>query len=105
MIDCIKKHDNFRFFRDRNVCFMEISKNDNGKPTVSVCPNNHICHYCSNLTNKYNPQEQKVHGSDPYACSNLTNKYNPQEPTAPCSCYENRSNLTNKYNPQELTSP
>lgn len=27
---------------------MEISKNDNGKPTVSVCPNNNICHYWDN---------------------------------------------------------
>lgn len=27
---------------------MEISKDDNGKPTVSVCPNNHICHYWNN---------------------------------------------------------
>lgn len=24
---------------------MEIGKDDNGKSTVSVCPNNHICHY------------------------------------------------------------
>lgn len=48
MINCLQKHDNFRFFRDGNVCFMEISKNDNGKPTVSVCPNNHICHYWDN---------------------------------------------------------
>lgn len=31
MIHCLQKHDNFRFFRDRNVCFMEISKRDNGK--------------------------------------------------------------------------
>lgn len=49
MIYCSQKHDNFRFFRDRDLCFMEISKNDNGKPTVSVCPNNHICHYWANL--------------------------------------------------------
>ena len=48
MIHCLQKHDNFRFTRDRNVCFMEISKSDNGKPTVSVCPNNHICHYWDN---------------------------------------------------------
>ncbi len=27
---------------------MEISKDDNGKSTVSVCPNNHICHYWNN---------------------------------------------------------
>ena len=48
MISCLQKYDDFRFFRDRNICFMEISKNDNGKPTVSVCPNNHICHYWDN---------------------------------------------------------
>ena len=48
MIDCIKKHDNFRFFRDRNVCFMETGKNGNGKPIVSVCPSNRICHYWNN---------------------------------------------------------
>ena len=27
---------------------MEISKDDNGKSTVSVCPSNHICHYWNN---------------------------------------------------------
>ena len=48
MINCIQKHDNLRFFRDRDICFMEISKDDNGKSTVSVCPNNHICHYWNN---------------------------------------------------------
>ena len=48
MINCLQKHDNFRFFRDRNVCYMEISTNDNGNHTVSVCPNNNICHYWDN---------------------------------------------------------
>ena len=35
-------------------------------------------------------------------CSNLTNKYNPQEPTAAAPTRTISSNLTNKYNPQEL---
>ena len=34
-------------------------------------------------------------------CSNLTNKYNPQEQSAPSGKTEDGSNLTNKYNPQE----
>ena len=36
----------------------------------------------SNLTNKYNPQEQSSTEKTMQWRSNLTNKYNPQEPTA-----------------------
>ena len=50
MIYC--KHDDFRFFRDRNTCFIETGKADNGKPTVYICPNNHICHYWNNYHKK-----------------------------------------------------
>ena len=57
--------------------------------------------YCSNLTNKYNPQEL-----DPFShlwifSSNLTNKYNPQEQGYKVVSVFECSNLTNKYNPQE----
>ena len=58
---------------------------------------------CSNLTNKYNPQELMWgHRSWAYG-SNLTNKYNPQEPSVTAYTPVFRSNLTNKYNPQEPT--
>ena len=56
----------------------------------------------SNLTNKYNPQEQSPVESWFTQCSNLTNKYNPQEHTLEIQPCKDRSNLTNKYNPQEL---
>ena len=36
-------------------------------------------YYRSNLTNKYNPQEQFGNGDCAIEGSNLTNKYNPQE--------------------------
>ena len=56
----------------------------------------------SNLTNKYNPQEQKIGISNGDQSSNLTNKYNPQELQADIVYNIIGSNLTNKYNPQEL---
>ena len=34
---------------------------------------------CSNLTNKYNPQELIIWARHSTGGSNLTNKYNPQE--------------------------
>ena len=37
-----------------------------------------------------------------FDCSNLTNKYNPQELGLSSEPARIRSNLTNKYNPQEL---
>ena len=37
-------------------------------------------------------------------CSNLTNKYNPQEHTPEHTAERFGSNLTNKYNPQELNA-
>ena len=57
---------------------------------------------CSNLTNKYNPQEPVYLSLSGMLSSNLTNKYNPQEPLACASVNGICSNLTNKYNPQEL---
>ena len=56
---------------------------------------------CSNLTNKYNPQERIGIGLTSGTGSNLTNKYNPQEQWIDVSCRPKCSNLTNKYNPQE----
>ena len=56
----------------------------------------------SNLTNKYNPQEQKIGISNGDQSSNLTNKYNPQELALLTFSIPLGSNLTNKYNPQEL---
>ena len=58
--------------------------------------------FCSNLTNKYNPQEQHEAIASHEMCSNLTNKYNPQELDTYPVYLPLRSNLTNKYNPQEL---
>ena len=57
--------------------------------------------FCSNLTNKYNPQEPNLKNLDAIACSNLTNKYNPQELMWGHLSWAYGSNLTNKYNPQE----
>ena len=58
-------------------------------------------YFCSNLTNKYNPQEPPPWQTSNLDSSNLTNKYNPQEPGVHLSGGDLRSNLTNKYNPQE----
>ena len=58
---------------------------------------------CSNLTNKYNPQERTLSSNFISPGSNLTNKYNPQEPIGLPFNSLICSNLTNKYNPQELT--
>ena len=55
----------------------------------------------SNLTNKYNPQELRHDKFHTVSRSNLTNKYNPQEHSMSCMTSYFRSNLTNKYNPQE----
>ena len=55
----------------------------------------------SNLTNKYNPQEQIPFDMPTKVSSNLTNKYNPQELLCACTVLGDCSNLTNKYNPQE----
>ena len=55
----------------------------------------------SNLTNKYNPQEQVACVPFMSNRSNLTNKYNPQEPCFLPTLSTHGSNLTNKYNPQE----
>ena len=57
---------------------------------------------CSNLTNKYNPQEPSFRSIPLSIRSNLTNKYNPQEPSDANHVNSWSSNLTNKYNPQEL---
>ena len=56
---------------------------------------------CSNLTNKYNPQERHSRACRHEDGSNLTNKYNPQEPIRQLTKEWCGSNLTNKYNPQE----